>query len=269
VTALDPADLVVIAGRTLGIGTDAALAQMDIGAAQDALAEARPAGQGRGTGLSDRAAAAAAGVGLVRALLRHRPFPEHGEQVAVAAGLQFLSLNGWRADLDPPAAAAVVVEALASGRLASADAAAWLSPRLSPVRRPWGQAHSAGRAARLRRPVSLPPVRVPAGRAVAGAVLAIAVSGVTLLAAACSRAPAAPAVPSGGTATVRQSTGTAPTEPADSAYAACLRSHGITSVTELSARGVAVIAPAAGTDQNSLKYRSATDVCRLAARPLP
>ncbi len=35
----------------------------------------------------------------MHALLRHRPFPRHGEQVAVAAGLQFLSLNGWRADL--------------------------------------------------------------------------------------------------------------------------------------------------------------------------
>lgn len=267
-TALDPADLVVIAGRTLGIGTDAALAQMDIGAAQDALAEARPAGQGHGTGFPDRAAAAIAGVGLVRALLRHRPFPEYGEQVAVAAGLQFLSLNGWRADLDPPATAAVVVEALASGRLASADAAAWLSPRLSPARRSWGQAHGTGSAGRLRRPVSLPPLRVPAGQAVAAAVLAVAVTGVTLLAAACSRAPAAPVVPSGGTATVRQSTGPAPARPAGSAYAACLRSHGIASVTDLSAR-VAVIAPAAGTGLNSVKFRSVADTCRLAARPLP
>jgi len=269
VTALDPADLVLIAGRTLGIGTDAALAQMDIGAAQDALAEARPAGQGRGTGLSDRAAAAAAGVGLVRALLRHRPFPEHGEQVAVAAGLQFLSLNGWRADLDPPATAAVVVEALASGRLASADAAAWLSPRLSPVRRPWGRAHSAGRAARLRRPVSLPPVRVPAGQAVAGAVLAVAVTGVTLLAAACSRAPAAPAAPSGGTATVRQSTAPAPAQPAGSAYAACLRLHSVANVTDLSVGGTGVIAPGAGTGLNPINSRSPADACQLVTRPLP
>ena len=42
--ALDAADLVVIAGRTIGIGTDAALDQMDIAAAQDAPAEARPSG---------------------------------------------------------------------------------------------------------------------------------------------------------------------------------------------------------------------------------
>ncbi|MCW2891483.1 MAG: hypothetical protein JWO75_972, partial [Actinomycetia bacterium] len=42
--ALDAADLVVIACRTLGIGADAALDQMDIAAAQDALAAARPPG---------------------------------------------------------------------------------------------------------------------------------------------------------------------------------------------------------------------------------
>jgi prophage maintenance system killer protein len=194
VTALDAADLVVIAGRTLGISTDAALARMDIAAAQDALDEARPSGQEPGTDFPDRAAAAAGGVGLVRALLRHRPFPEHGQQVAVAAGLQFLSLNGWRADLNPAPTAAVVVEALASGRLSSDDAAAWLSPRLSPVRRA--------------RPAPIPavrrPGRVPVRRAVAAALLAVAVSGAALASAACSRGPGAPA-PSGGVSVVHQS----------------------------------------------------------------
>jgi len=126
VITLDEADLVVIAGQALGIGTGAALSQLDMAAARAALTEAGLAG---GT-ISDREMAAAAGIGLIQALLRHRPFAQHGEQVAVAAGLQFLSLNGWRADLDPPAAAAVAVEALACGRLSPADAAAWLSPRL-------------------------------------------------------------------------------------------------------------------------------------------
>lgn len=125
--ALDVADLVVIAGRALGIGSDAALSQVDVAVAQEALAEARL----EGGVIVDQDTAAAAGIGLVHALLRHRPFPRHGEQIAVAAGLQFLSLNGWRADLDPPAAAAVVVEALACGRLSPASAAAWLSPRLA------------------------------------------------------------------------------------------------------------------------------------------
>jgi hypothetical protein len=40
---LDVADLVLIAGRTLGLGTDGALLQLDIPAAQAALAEARQA----------------------------------------------------------------------------------------------------------------------------------------------------------------------------------------------------------------------------------
>src|SRR5258707_8136191 len=155
---LDQADLVTIAGRTLGIGADAALARLDIPAARDALAEARPPGQERGARFGDRAAAAAAGVALIRALLRHRPFPEHGQQVAVAAGLQFLSLNGWSADLSPAATAAVVVEALASGRLAADDAAAWLSPRLSAGRRA-RQAPAGAAGYRRGRPASLTAVR--------------------------------------------------------------------------------------------------------------
>jgi hypothetical protein len=109
-----------------GIGSDAALSQIDIAAAQAALAEARLT-----CVIIDQGTAAAAGIGLMHALLRHRPFPRHGDQVAVAAGLQFLSLNGWQADLDPPAAAAVVVEALACGQLSPVSAAAWLSPRLA------------------------------------------------------------------------------------------------------------------------------------------
>jgi len=132
VTSLDVADLVVIAGQALGIGTDAALSQLDVAAAQAALTEAGLAGGA----ITDREAAAAAGIRLMHALLRHRPFPRHGEQVAVAAGLQFLALNGWRADLGPPTAAAVVVEALACGRLSPVSAAAWLSAHLAGTPNP-------------------------------------------------------------------------------------------------------------------------------------
>lgn len=225
VTVLDAADLAVIAGRVLGIGTDAALAQMDVAAAWDALAGAwRPAALPR-----DRAAAAAAGVGLLHALLRHRPFPRDCEQIAVAAGLQFLSLNGWRADLNPPAPAAVVVEALASGQLTPEAATAWLSPRLTPTRRTLIPARGTlNRAERVVTPArrglipagpnSIParrrsrtsPTRpravrrtrrglsaskVPVRRTIASALLALAIGGVSLLAAACSRGPTAPAGP--------------------------------------------------------------------------
>jgi hypothetical protein len=124
--AIDVADLVVIAGQVLGVDPDAALDQLDTAPAQAALAEAE-------AGSADAGLSAAV---LMRALLRHRPFPGHSQQIAVAAGLQFLALNGWQADLDPPGAALVVVEGLASGRLSPADAAAWLSPRLSPYSAP-------------------------------------------------------------------------------------------------------------------------------------
>jgi prophage maintenance system killer protein len=126
VTSLDVADLVVIGGQVLGIGTGAALEQVDPQAAETALAEAPVL-----MSLSDSYAAAAACAGLMSGLLHHPPFPEHRERVAVAVGLQFLAVNGWRADLDPPQAAAIVVQCLASGRIEPDDMARWLAVRLS------------------------------------------------------------------------------------------------------------------------------------------
>jgi len=185
--------------------------------------------------------------------------------VAVAAGLQFLSLNGWQADLEPPATAAVVVEALASGRLGPDDAAAWLAPRLSRVSlsgragsaRPLRRGRRAPAATRSgpRRPASLPAVRGRAGRAVAGAVLAVAVTGVTLLAAACSRGP--------GMTTVQPSpAASAQAARASAAYAACMSEHGVAGFSYPSASDVAAIAPAAGIGLTSLSFRAAEDACQ-------
>jgi hypothetical protein len=136
---LDVADLVVITGQVLGTGADTALGQLDIAAAQAALAEARPAVQAQastagspGPGDTSRpAAAAAAATALIHALLRHHPVPGHGGEVATAAGLQFLALNGWQADMDVPPAAAIIIQRLAAGELTPDDAASWLQPRLS------------------------------------------------------------------------------------------------------------------------------------------
>jgi prophage maintenance system killer protein len=127
VTSLDVADLVVIAGRVLGINTAAVLDQVDTQAAETALAEAPVP-----LAIADSYAAAAACAGLICGLLRHPPLPEHRERVAVAVGLQFLAVNGWQADLDPPQVAAIVVQCLASGRIEPDDMAGWLAVRLSP-----------------------------------------------------------------------------------------------------------------------------------------
>jgi hypothetical protein len=136
-TPLDAADLVLIAAGVLGVSTDAALARIDMAAAQAALAHAALPAAPRAAPRAappGRVAAAAAFTRLVHGLLRYPPFPGHSHQVAAAAGLQFLAVNGWQADLDPRAAA-IVVQSLASGQLTQDVAAAWLMPRLSPLRR--------------------------------------------------------------------------------------------------------------------------------------
>ncbi|MGH3254036.1 MAG: Clp protease N-terminal domain-containing protein [Streptosporangiaceae bacterium] len=147
---LDVADLIVIASEVLGCDTGTALAQADIVAGQDALAEAGRAGQARSPGgvparapgevrgmgpggaSPHRGDASEAAVALMDALLRHPPFPAHREQMAVAAGLQFLAVNGWQANLDVPRAAVIVISRLASGQLTPAQAASWLAARLTP-----------------------------------------------------------------------------------------------------------------------------------------
>jgi hypothetical protein len=147
---LDAADLIVIASEVLGCDPGTAMAEADITAANAALAQAGVAGQasspggrptrvpgdvrGTGPGGADphRGDAAEAAVALMEALLRHPPFPAHREQIAVAAGLQFLAVNGWQADLDVPKAAVIVIERLGSGQLTPPQAASWLTARLSP-----------------------------------------------------------------------------------------------------------------------------------------
>jgi hypothetical protein len=125
-TALDVADVVVIGGRVLGIGTGAALEQVDPRAAATALAGAPDL-----PSVPDSYAAAAVCAGLMNGLLQHPPFPAERERVAVAVGLQFLAVNGWQADLEPPQVAAIVVQCLAAGRIEPDDMARWLAARLS------------------------------------------------------------------------------------------------------------------------------------------
>ena len=120
---LDVADLVVIAGKTLGLDSQAALDRLDLSAAQTAVSEAAQAADS-----GDPALGAAA---LLAALVRHRPWDRDTGPVAVAAATTFLAINGWQADLDPPEAAREVVAALGGGRLDTAGLAGWLAPRLS------------------------------------------------------------------------------------------------------------------------------------------
>jgi prophage maintenance system killer protein len=124
VITLDLADLVVIASRTLRLDTGQVLGLLDPAAAERALALVRPGG-----GPGDPAGLAAT---LLRALVRERPLRRGNQQVALAATLQFLGLNGWELDPDPPGPVAAVVAELAAGTLDARNVADWLAPQLRP-----------------------------------------------------------------------------------------------------------------------------------------
>jgi prophage maintenance system killer protein len=124
VITLEVADLVVIASRTLGLETGQVLELLDTAAAGQAMAQARP-----GSGSGDPAAPAAA---LLHALVRRRPLRRGNQQVALAAMLQFLALNGWEMDPGPPGPVAAVVADIAAGTLDTPAVAGWLAPRLRP-----------------------------------------------------------------------------------------------------------------------------------------
>jgi prophage maintenance system killer protein len=124
VIALEVADLVLIASRTLGLDTGQVLDLFDVTAAEHALAQARP-----GSESGDPAAGAAA---LLHALVRPRPLARGNQQVALAAMLQFLAVNGWDMDPDPPGPVAAMVARLTAATLDAENAADWLAPRLRP-----------------------------------------------------------------------------------------------------------------------------------------
>src|SRR6266568_2830680 len=124
VIALEVADLAVIASRTLGLDTDRVLDLLDVAAAERALDRARP-----GSDPADPAGQAAV---LLHALVRERPLRDGNQQVALAAMLQFLAVNGWDVDSDPPGPVADMVTRLAAGTAGTTAVADMLAPRLRP-----------------------------------------------------------------------------------------------------------------------------------------
>jgi hypothetical protein len=138
--ALGIADLVVIAGRTLGLDTAEVLGLLDPAAAERALLQAFPGGAAAGEAAAggpvtptDPAVPAARAAALLHALVHERPLPRGNRQVALAATLQFLALNGWHLDPDPPGPVAAMVAQAAAGDLGVAGVADWLAPRLRPA----------------------------------------------------------------------------------------------------------------------------------------
>jgi len=131
VIALEVADLVVIASRTLGLDTGQVLDLLDPAAAGHALDQARPG--------SEPAGPATCAAVLLHALVRQRPLRRGNQQVALAAMLQFLALNGQDMNPDPAGDVAAMVTRIAAGALGINDVADWLAPRLRPGGRAAGR----------------------------------------------------------------------------------------------------------------------------------
>ncbi len=144
--ALEVANLVLIASRTLGLDIGQVLDLLDPAAAEHALAQARP-----GSRPGDPAAHAAA---LLHALVRRRPLRRGNQQVALAAMLQFLALNGQDMNPDPAEDVAAMVTQLAAGTLGTKDVADWLAPRLRPSGRAATQVKEAPMRARPALPLA-------------------------------------------------------------------------------------------------------------------
>ena len=123
--AIELADLVVIAGRTLGLDTDQVLDLLDPAAAERALAQAGP-----DRDPDDLAGQAAV---LLAALVRGLPLRRGNQRVALAATLQFLAMNGRSLEPDPPAPVAALVAGLADGTVSTEAVASQLAPRLRPA----------------------------------------------------------------------------------------------------------------------------------------
>jgi prophage maintenance system killer protein len=121
---LGVADLVIIAGRTLGMDTSEVLDLLDSAAAEQALAQARSVGVG--------APPAMCAAALLEAMLTYQPLGRGDRQLALAAMLQFLALNGWELDPYPASELAAVVTGLSDGSQSLSGVSAWLASRLYP-----------------------------------------------------------------------------------------------------------------------------------------
>jgi prophage maintenance system killer protein len=124
VSAIDLGDLVLIASRVLGVDTAVVLDQVDLDAAEAALAKAAEAAS---AAPAERAAA------LLCGLLERRPFARGNRRVAVVATLQLLATDGLEVDPEPPEALPALVARIGAGSAGRAEAAAWLAGRLRPL----------------------------------------------------------------------------------------------------------------------------------------
>jgi ATP-dependent Clp protease ATP-binding subunit ClpC len=70
---------------------------------------------------------------LLCALVRGQPLQRGNQQVALAAMVQFLALNGHELESGPAQEVVALIAGAGAGALGAADVAGWLAPRLRPI----------------------------------------------------------------------------------------------------------------------------------------
>ncbi len=109
--ALEAPDILAVAARIVGCGSERIVEIADVDAVEDTVVEARLAGESGGV-----AVAAAA---LLGGLVRRRPFPGPNRRIAMAATLHLLAVNDWDLYLEPVEEIDRILDKVARGWKAS------------------------------------------------------------------------------------------------------------------------------------------------------
>ena len=123
---LELGDLIVIAMAVLELEVDPLLHITDLGLADSALA--RPQASFEGTDFYPDMLGKAAS--LLYGVAKNHAFLDGNKRIAVMATLQFLNLNDYDLDLEPPGEANEVISGVAGGEVELEELKVWMEKRL-------------------------------------------------------------------------------------------------------------------------------------------
>lgn len=119
-------ELLAIACEVLELEAAALLHMADLGLADSAVA--RPHASFGGEEFYPAVGAKAAT--LLFGVTRNHPFVDGNKRVAALATLQFLNMNGYDLDLEPPEEAYKMIAGVAAGTISLDELTAWITERL-------------------------------------------------------------------------------------------------------------------------------------------
>ncbi|MEX2375976.1 MAG: type II toxin-antitoxin system death-on-curing family toxin [Dehalococcoidia bacterium] len=124
---LELVDLLAIASEVLGLEVDVLVSVTDLGLAESAVSrpQAGFAGQEQYPAIHQKAAS------MMWGIARNHAFIDGNKRVAVLAALEFLNLNSYDLDLEPPEDVDALVRKIAAGAVEIGELADWILGRMS------------------------------------------------------------------------------------------------------------------------------------------